>query len=124
MFYSNIVACLYRFYGKYKNYSPYFASICGTMYCQYAIFILITVVLKKIFNIEVITEYLFNHLYYFLILMIAWALCLSKIYTKEKVDKILYLYDSKKNYEKVIWGLVTLMSIVCPTIMIMLLSVK
>jgi membrane protease YdiL (CAAX protease family) len=120
-FYDNILASAYFFYSKFKNEKPYFASIFYVLWCQLFFVFLIFSIIKKKYGINLISRI---PEYYFIILAITWMICIFVYYSKEKVNKIIIEFERKKRLEKILWGIISIISLFTPLICVPILLTR
>ena len=122
MFFNNILACTYKFYGRFKNEAPYSSSIFYTILCQTVILFLIVSIVKVSFSLDF--SYLYSKPFWVLPIIIVWTIIAFKYYSKERVAQIVERFNQKSLNERRWWGFIALASFILPMLSIMILLTK
>lgn len=122
MVYNNIFASTYNYYSKFKNESPVVASICVVFVCQVTLALLTVGLIGEIINRNLFLN--IPNKIYALPFLVIWLVLIFRIYSKEKVVDIVKEFNSKPVRQRRVWGIITVVHFVCPTILFLLLLLK
>lgn len=91
---------------------------------QMLLVFLIGAFLKKYTAINIFIPFQGNNKLYVLPILFCWVVGLTKYYSQKKVFLLIEKYDEKPNFQKRIWGVISIMSIVVPILLLPILSKK
>jgi hypothetical protein len=113
MFYGNILASTYKFYGRFKNETPYATSVIFTMFCQLFAFFLCFAILKHFWKIEIIETLIPNKIYMAALIGVFFFFSF-KYYSKKRVLIIVEKFNKKSRTERQVWGFVSILCLIVP----------
>jgi hypothetical protein len=111
-FYGNILASTYKFYGRFKGETPYFSSIIYIAWCQTELAFFGMFLLKKHFAIDLL--YWLPNKYWGLPFAFLGLILIYRYYSKERVKILIDKFDKKSTWERIIWGIISLISLLGP----------
>lgn len=121
MSYKWIFISTYKYYARYRDRSPRFAATVVVSMGQFFLFFLLFVALKRI-GFDVF-RYIPNN-YYVIPVMPIWILLVNRIYSEEKIERLLVEFNSFPDHTRKFWAVVSVCAYAAPLILSMLLLVK
>jgi len=122
MFYGNIIACIYNFYGRFKNEAPYSRAIGYVIFCQMTHFFLISALIKTYCNLDILAWIPNNFVLLFLFSI--WCFFMLNYFPKKKVELFIEKFNQKTKIEKIIWGVISIGTLIVPFIFVYSLYTK
>jgi len=119
-FFNNLYASSYRIYQEYND-GGRFSSICVVAIALGTLILLVLVLVEKAFGVSLLVR--INGVYYnFLGLTVIIGLAIY--YSKKRTTLIVEEFEKKSIQERKLWGVVTILSVVLPTLIIAFLLHK
>lgn len=110
--FNNILASAYKFYSRFKNEDPYIMSVFYLFMSQILMLVFIAALIRASMNIDILA--VFGSKFIFGIFSIAFMAFLFWFYSKERVKKIIIIYEAKSKKAKIIWGTISWLSVLAP----------
>jgi membrane protease YdiL (CAAX protease family) len=121
-FYNNFFASYYYLFQRFNNFNPIHSSKLLVTACQYMHFFLLSGIAEKLTGTQLIPQ--FQSKYYVLFFAIPWFIIVYLYYSKNRVDQILKGFNQKSQNVKIIWGVVSVVSVILPIILFPILFSK
>jgi hypothetical protein len=113
-YYSNIFASSFKFYSGFRRETPRFSAICIVVVCQFTMLFLILTLIK---NYTTINPFLiFPSKYYGIPLTVLWISFAFIYFRKDRVETIMKNFEEKSLLERRFWAIVTIISLIFPTV--------
>src|ERR1043165_3253535 len=106
MFYDNVFASAYLFYGRFKNQAPHGSAIMVTAWCQIAFVFLVFAIGKKVWawnTLPISTPILF-------LAAVIWIAFLFFYYSRTRRRKIIASFKQKTESSKQFWAVFSLIN--------------
>jgi hypothetical protein len=116
LFFNSLFASTYNYYSKFKNEEPRGSSICVVFVSQVTLAILFFILIGKLLHTNLFM--LFPNKYYYLPVFVFWFWGLYKYYSKDRSLEIMEEYKFKPDSYKKLWGALSIMLFILPTLLI------
>jgi len=114
-YYNNIFASSFKFF-SIRARTPLFGAICVVTVCQFTLVFLICTIMKIYTHANPFR--IFPNQYYGIPVVPIWIFAVSRYYRKARVEEILNRFNEKSLLERRIWAIVTIISLILPTVFI------